>query len=399
MPIRRTRRIVRKPRRTGRKLKQSFSAYGMDRLAAAYKRGAFGGMRGTRRKGWIQSDKAMITRANNASVQGGDYSQFTEKRLVTGRKKKVTLARLTKEVHQKSEPTIYRFGGMNQGPGANGYFWCNKVISADAITDSLPLYMYDLTSCINIVNGVETFAQPLYRAKTTVADGSITWEYVSGQTNTGASSPNLQLEKATSTSTLPDYPHEKSRLLWTDVRLNLYGAKTKAIKWTIQVVKLLDDCLDPIPTNAPASPNYEYFKKNVFYQGLTKPYCYNPLALTSAGLVTRKYKVLKTYTTVVQPTSTTESDANPHCKILKWFMRWDRDINYSQRGAFLTSGNAFLDDADFAQEISQAAPYTKPSQKIFLMIRASDYTAQSQTNTNSTHGSFDMAIRQCHVPM
>lgn len=397
MPIRRTRRIVRKPRST-RRLKQSFSAYGMDRLAAAYKRGAFGGMRGTRRKGWIQSDKAMITRSTN-NATGGDYSQFTEKRIQTGRKKKTTFARLVKEVRQKAETSIFRFGGMNQGPGANGFFWCNKYISADATNDSLPLYMYDLTSVVNVVNGVNTPGQPLYRAKTTIADGSITWDYVQGQDPSGALTYQLQNEKIPSTSTVLDYPHDKSRLLWTDVRLNLYGAKTKAIKWTIQVVKLLDDCLDPIPTNVPTSPNYEFYKKNSFYQGLIKPYTYNPLALTSAGQVSRRLKVLKTYTTVIQPVSSTESDTNPHTKVLKWFMRWDRDMSYAQRGNVLTSGNAFIDDADYATQVNQAAPYTKSASKIFLMIRACDYSVQSQTNTNSTHGSFDMTIRACHVPM
>lgn len=398
MPIRRTRRVLRKPFRSGRKLKQSFSAYGMDRLAAASKRGATGRPFGaSRRRGWIAGDKAMIQ--SGSGVGGGDYSQFTEKRIQTGRKKKVTLARLVKEVRNKAEPTIFRYGGMNRGPAANGFFWCNKVLSD--VYEKMPLYMFDLTCVNNVVNGSITAGIPCYRPKI-AAGGNFTWDIVPGLKQDGASTNTLIDERVVSSSTLADYPHEKSRLLWNDVRLNLYGATTKAIKWTIQVVKLLDDCLDPQKWNADPSTvgadTYSYQKHNTFYQGLLKPEVYNPLALTSAGQL-RRYKVLKTYTTIIQPTSTTESDANPHTKILKWFMRWDRDISYSQRGGFLTSSADFGLDADFVQEINQASPYANPKTKIWLMIRCNDYNVATAAESSTIHGSFDMTIRSCHVPM
>lgn len=331
-------------------------------------------------------------------AEGGDYSQFTEKHLVTGRSQPKTLSRLYREVRQKVEPSIFRFGGMNQGPGANGYFWCNKQISGDATFDFLPIYMYDLTACNNVVNGVYTSAQPFYRAKCAVADGSIQWDYVNGLTDSGATGNTLLNEKLQSTSSLTTMPHEKSRLLYSDVRLNLYGARNKAIKWVIQVVKILDDALDPIPTNAPSSASapYQWQTKNSFYQGLLKPMTFNPLALTGAEQVSRRMKILKTYSTVIQPTSTTESDVNPHCKILKWFMRWERDLNYEQRGAILTTGATFLNEADFAGQTNQVSPYVKPENKIFLLIRASDYTVQDQQNDNLRHGSFDMTIRLKH---
>lgn len=403
MPIRRTRRVARKPRstrRTGRKLKQSFSAYGMDRIAGALNRGFTGRPFGSRRKGWIQGDREMLRRGYNAT--GGDYSQFTTETIKSGRKQGRSLMKLYKEVRQKVEPSIFRFGGMLQGPGANGFFWCNKKISGDASFDSLPIYMYDLTAVNNVVNNVYVPAKPFYRAKCAVADGSIVWDYVDGVTNLGTSgalSSDLIAEKVQSSSSLSTMPHEKSRLLYSDVRLNLYGAKNKAIKWVIQVVKLLDDALDPIPTNSPSSASqpYQWQTKNSFYQALLKPYIYNPLALTGAEQVGRRIKVLKTYSTVIQPTSTTESDANPHTKVLKWFMRWDRDLNYENRGAILSTGSTFLDDSDWQSQVNQVSTYVKPNQKIFLMIRCNDYSTQDQQDDNTRHGSFDMTVRLKHA--
>jgi len=392
MPIRRSPRVVRKPTRTGRKLKQSFSAYGMDRLAAAYNKGFMGGRRGGKRKGWIAQDKAMI---RSTTAEGGDYSQFTEKRIQTGYKKKVTLPSLVKEVRQKAETMLYRFGGMTGGGIGNGYFWCNKLVND--VNDSMPLYLFDLTSINNVVNGVTTTAQPLRRCKVSPS-GAVSWDSVNGLNATGAVSDRWVDEKAPSTSTTLDFPHEKSRLLWTDVRLNLYGAKAKATKFIIQVIKLNDDCLDPEKAARFQSPSYEFQKHNAFYQGLLKPNVYNPLALTSAGQIAKNYKVLKTYTTIIQPTSTTESDTNPHMKILKWFMRWDRDINYVERGNFISTLQDFGNEADFAQQINQVSPYTKSRSKLWLMIRSTDYSGTQALNDNAKHASFDMTIRACHVP-
>lgn len=394
MPIRRTRRTLRKPvRRSGRKLKQSFSTYGLDRLATAAKRGAFGRPFGGRRKGWIAQDKAMI---GNYSGTGGDYSQFTEARMKSGIKKRTTLPSLVKEVRQKAETTLFRYGGFGLGPGANGFFWCNKQQDLNNPYDFMPLYMYDLTAVNNMVNNVQTLAQPFYRAKSAAGNGSFYWDAVSGLHANGTPFSYLVNEKSTSASTSATLPHLKSRLLWTDVRLNLYGAKTKAIKWTIQVVKLNEDFLDPLDAAKYSSPSYGYQKMNACWQSLLKPSMYNPLALTGPGQ-TRGIKVLKTFTTIIQPTSTTESDANPHTKILKWFMRWDRDINYQQTAQFLP-GPSLTGDEDYVEDINQASPYTKNKSKIWLMIRCTDYSQSQSENTNTIHGSFDMTIRANHVP-
>lgn len=339
--------------------------------------------------------KIPAVRSSAASeLAGGDYSQFTQTSIRTGRKRKPNFKGLVKEVRQAKETTIYRYGGLRMGPSDYGYFWCNK--SVDSGFDNMPLYMFDLTSVNNVVGGSTAWGTPFYRANMNISSPyNISWLQVTGTNQSGAPTTSWSDEKASSTSTLAVHPHEKSKLLWTDVRLNLFGAKAKPTKWVIQVVKLLDPALDPTLQSKWGTSGNEYQRHNAFYQGILKPYTFNPLALQAAGCM-RGIKVLKTYTTIIQPTSTSESDADPHTRVLKWFMRWDRDLSYVERGNFLNYTD--FNDVDYSQEVNQVSTTTTPRSKIWLMIRCTDYTVAQLSNDNTKHASFDMTIRACHVP-
>jgi len=339
-----------------------------------------------------------VVKAVLGSGSGGDYSQFTAAKMNTGRKKKTTLAALTREVHNKSETVIYRFNGMNNF-NDNGYYWCGKNLLAAASRTDLPLYMVDLTSVNNTgIGGIQIYGQPTYRCSVSTT-GVIGWSICNSTTNDGTTTVSTWVpEKIPSFSTSVNNPHEKSKLLWTDVRLNLWGAKNKAVKYTVQVVKLLDDALDPqLSDDTLSGPPYA--RKNAFYQGLIKPYVYNPLAQTSQSLIQKGLKVLKTYETIIQPTSSTESDIDPHVKVLKWFMRWDREFNYKETAVKLTTATDLCEQADYANQQVECLCYTKPKAKLWLMIRASAYQSQSDaTVDNTVSPSFDMCVRTCHVP-
>jgi len=338
-----------------------------------------------------------VVKAVLGSGSGGDYSQFTTAKMNTGRKSRVTLRSLTKELHSKNETTTIRYGGMNNF-NDNGYYWCGKnLLVAGARTD-LPVYMFDLTSCMNTgTAGISVNANPLFRANVAAATGVIGWSQGNSlQTDGVSTTTNWFHEKAPSTATSVITPHEKSRLLWTDVRMNLWGAKNKAIKYTVQVVKLLDDVLDPnYVTDTTAGAGFA--KHNSFWQGMTKPYTYNPLALTSIGQL-KGIKVLKTYETIIQPTSSTESDIDPHVKVLKWFMRWDREINYKETASRIGTASDLTEQADYAAQVTTCLGVTKPRAKLWVLIRASAY--QSQTDAavdNTVSPSFDMIVRANHV--
>lgn len=347
-----------------------------------------------------QGRKIPATRlAVKSPVSGGDYSQFTFAKMKTGYKRKTTLRSLTRELHGKNETSIFRFGAMNPF-NDNGFFFCGKNRLTVANRTDLPLYMFDLTSLNNTGSGgAAVTAVPFQRAYIDSAAGFIGWSDVAGENPDGSTVTNTWInEKLASTATGIYKPHEKSRLLWTDLRLNLWGAKNKAVKYTIQLVKLNDQALDPRRASALDAGTDDYKKHSAFYQGLIKPYTFNPLSLTSVSKISRYMKVLKTYTTVIQPTSSSENDSDPHVKSLKWFMRWDRDLSYIGTALYLTSATELNEDGDYAYQNSENSAYVLPRQKIFLMIRATAYQEQVDAGVDNTVSpSFDMTVRACHV--
>lgn len=338
--------------------------------------------------------KIPAIRSRKGGGGGGDYQQFTVDGLKTGRKKRTTLSALTKEVRQQNETVIYRFQGMKSFDDWGNY-WMAKFNSGD-INTYLPLYCYDLTSVINSMSTGTVASKPFMRAYVQNNNGRVFWNNVFGQDQTGAGSLFLQTEKAPSSAGTLNNPHGKSRLLWNQVNLTLWGAKQKAVKYIVQVVKL-DERLDPwkIDNHVDNDPDDNYTQ--AFYQSLIKPMTYNPIAYINPQS-RRGMKVLKSYTTIIQPTSTTENDADPHSRILKWFMRWDRDLNYFTDAQRLQAATPLLEDSDFAQSIQTNDVYTTSKSKIFLLIRATNYKT-SISEESTTSGSFDLMVRSCHVPL
>lgn len=342
--------------------------------------------------------KIPATRARTAPAETGGYSQVQSTTMKSGRKPRMTLGRLVKEVHNKNESTTLRYSGMNDF-NDNGYYWCGKnTLTASGRTD-LPMYMVDLTSVNNTtIGGTLIYGNPMYRAAVTTATGAIQWTGGAAQhPTTGVATPNWFYEKQPAPTTAISNPHEKSRLLWTDVRLNLWGAKNKSIKYTVQVIKLLDDCIDPLFPATSTDPA-SLAKHTAFWQGMIKPYTFNPLALTSASVVSRRIKVLKTYETVIQATSSTENDVDPHVRVLKWFMRWDRDFNYAETAAILDTGTELINEADYALQNTEYTNFTRPKAKIWLLIRAAAYAGQTDSTVDNTVSpSFDACFRAHHI--
>lgn len=332
-----------------------------------------------------------LTKAILGSGSGGDYTQFSTASLKSGRKKRVNLPSLVKEVRARNETTIFRFQGIKEFDNWGNY-WMSKFNTVD--NNYMPMYCYDLTSINNSGRTGPVQAQPFGRFYVEGTTGVVKFNQVFGQTPAGVGDLGLQVEKSASTSSTLEFPHNKSRLLWNQVSMNLWGAKQKAVKYTVQIVKL-DSTLDPWEMGSLISGTNDYQKCQAFYQSLIKPLTYNPIATTSTNL--QKYmKVLKTYTTVIQPTSSTENDADPHAKILKWFMRWDRDFNYEHSAKTIT-GTELFNEPDFAQQRQENTAYTSSSQKIFLLVRATCYSLTT-TEESTVSGSFDICVRSCHVP-
>lgn len=344
-----------------------------------------------------RSATRVITRRKKQLPPDGDYNQISVARLQTGRKKRVTLGWLNKQMQAKNELTVYRWNGLKSFDD-NGYYFIGKHFNALGNIINCPLYLYDLTGIINTTSSGVQNAICLKRMTLTTPTGLVGWTDQLHLLSDGSStSAGIALESASTASSVVNYPHQTSILKWHDVKMNLWGAKARAVKYVIQVIKIDDEILDPWTVKAAAAGGTaDDNKYQAFWQSMVKPYAYNPIAYVDPKMK-QKYKVLKTYSCIIQPTSTTESDADPHVKTLNWFMRWDRIIDYSQDSARFTGVNDVVNEADFLnEEAKYGATTTDTKSKLFLLIRAQS-TFQSETVDNTNMPSFDLMVRAAHV--
>lgn len=302
------------------------------------------------------------------------------------------------------EKLIFRWNGVKSFDD-HGYYWLrNNTING---VRYMPLYFYDLTSCVNSTQqgvGVPTIlhSEPLTRCYVNSA-GSVYFEHdVCYKADGSTTTSELQIERGSygggvdGTGLNHILPHNKDILKWVSIKMNCWGAKARSTKFTVSIVRFKDEVLQPTPFLAPNE------KRTGLFQSILKPISFNPVSTTGSDM--RKFlKVLRTETFIIQPTSTTESDQDPHVRTLKWFCRFNRLIDYVQRENSLNTKEDVADQADYAINIgNQNAAYANATKRLYLMISATNYGKDGEDDTSPTNvetPSFDLSVRTCHTTM
>lgn len=215
------------------------------------------------------------------------------------------------------------------------------------------------------------------------------WSYLAGLQHNAGSSPYLQTIRGTSTAYASRRYHEYSH-----VKMNVWGARQKATRWTIDVVKPLSDEVNPFHWNV-ATPMGTVGMQA--WEEFVKQYTYNPIAKID-HYIKRQFKVVKSMSFIISPTLTTEADMDPHVKTIDWFMRVNKLTHFDKVTA-AASGYTVTDDAQLknaiANEVNVSHPagvYPRDKECLLLLIRCSDFSAP-QAFTNNLHGSYDIDFR------
>jgi len=129
-----------------------------------------------------------------------------------------------------------------------------------------------------------------------------------------------------------------------------------------------------------------------------KQYTFNPISKLD-HYIKSNFRIIKSMTVMISPTTTTESDADPHVKTVDWFMRINKMVNFDKqtRNAF---GLYTLEDAaelknsnNFTtRTLKDSGEMPRDKQALILMIRATDYS-EPQNFTNTLHASYDIDWR------
>lgn len=332
---------------------------------------------------------------------GGDYQQRSVVNLSSGRKPKLTISRLNKDIKNTTEIVTLKWHGVKAFDD-NGYYWINTgpVVDTGVTTHyQMPCYIFDLTQLPQST----VIPQPFKRANIVntagavdpdSSPGHVIWSDITGLSITGgsASTANFLVEKKPRSGSTDSQACEKSQLLWTQIKMNLWGAKNKAIKYKVELIKILDTQGDPWEYS-------DYGQHTAMWQPQLKDLVFNPICKSGQAATSKFIKVLKSYTKVIQPTSSTENDADPHVVTLKMFNRWNRYLSYVKNNtSYLNTPNNQLYDVDYVQTAgTHLSSETHSKDKIFLLIRAEVYSTQ-QVPDNTLSPSFDLVVRTCHAP-
>ena len=181
---------------------------------------------------------------------------------------------------------------------------------------------------------------------------------------------------------------------YTHLKLNMWGAKAKAVRYQIDIVQPLSDEVNPfhwasgVPMGTAAAQVWEE---------MIKQYTFNPISRID-HYIKRQFKVVKSISFIISPTMTTESDVDPHVKTIDWFMRVNK-LTHFDKVTSANTGALINDDTQLknatANELNAAHPagvYPRDKECLLLLIRCSDFSAP-QAFTNTLHGSYDIDFR------
>lgn len=326
----------------------------------------------------------------------GGYNQFEARAYKTGAKKAPVKVQRSL-VDAVTVAQRLRFQGVSDLKDGFGFYKLGHAY-ADATYDDYPVYALNLCS---VSQGATATGQPLFRLRSNKTTNQLSWGVQSGQNGAGAAGSTWVHEDVAAASTTSRDLGRKSLLAWSNVKLCFAGKKQAPSRIRVQMVKFYKDEVCPefttVAADTPANLAAASADGQELWQSFLKPLITNPC---SSQVRNKRpgMKVLKTWEILIDPTSTTESDVNPHQKFMKVFNRHDNILDFTAPVAKLT--NADLDDpGKFAAAGTGYRCYPQNLRSgIYLIISSmqQNYVASGGSMDNTLTASFDLNVVTCH---
>lgn len=307
-----------------------------------------------------------------------------------GRNLKRNTAGAWKLLRSAMQHTTYRLQRTTPMGGTTGavYLQCRRALAAGANDPMImPVHCFDVTSAINVNNGVIQNPSTHYQLRFTneTDSASLTWETL-GQfaiegTETGGS------------ASFDTYPNGRDLLSWVHFKALFYAPTTRPTKITVSLVQFKDE--DTVP-GAPSTT-----RGTAFWQAMTKRLVYNPVEVGNDSLCRKYLRVLRSTTMYMNPKESTNPE-NTLTKELNLFWKANRICNYAPFQDDLTKmANIPSDptgaDTDFQKPIADCEPTVHWRSRVFLMVQAQSTWVRSDAPTFSIHPSMDFVLRTKHT--
>lgn len=356
---------------------------------------AYKTVRGARKQ--RSSSKPSSSKRLALSGDGG-YNQWTQ------RYAQATFGRLTPRKIDKMSLDKVIFAFQKIGPfNDNGQQYISNYNDGATVTYK-PLILFELNSINNYINGTQVPSCPAYQMTVNNTTGVVGFATLAGQTPAGAVSNTWQIEKSSHTvGSSQSYPLDNAIHQWSSLDLECWGQVQKPTKYSIMLCQFSEDVLPP---DLISGSQYVYGdltgngNASEFWQSLVKHYSYSPLAKMDDGYNKKKYKILRSYTFNIDPTATYESDPDPHVKTMKLFFRFNRNCNFQWK--FSNSNpqsSTQMNLPNWQQEDGENQCRVHPNARLFVMVRASDFTLKTSPEllSNATTPSISYRLRSAYL--
>lgn len=379
MAIRRRMRSVRPRRRVvrrsgGRRLKGIASALRGSARARAYAppRTRIAGRKRTRGpKGWTETifGKRRRTVKDSAGYIQWDQSKYTKS---LG---KLTLSKIVRANTQICDYIWKRVGRLD---GA-GQMYAGNWVDTTSTPDQAfrPIYLVDLT-----MKQGGSFGPVSQLSRKLGVTPEVVFNPVNGQAPSGTLTVDYQ--SAYNPTSANSSPSDVAILKWSEIRADIWGAQNHPVEWTFTLCQLNEKVL-------PADENAVLFDREGidWWDSLSSKLCFSPSdRKINNGPYKNHIKVMDRRSFILNPTSTTENDADGHVRSVRFFYKLNRKCNFSWSN---NAPAALVADVDPAQN-SNFDPFTsgdshftvEPKARVFMMITCKNWRAPPTTYAGMT---------------
>lgn len=259
-----------------------------------------------------------------------------------------------------------------------------------------PIFLVDLTS--GITQGAT--ASPVVQLVRNLGTGATTnyvFEPVSGYTSTGGLSAQWQRAFQTSPAGVTPQLTNKSILKWTELRFDLWGSREHPVEWELTLCQLDEEVqLDPASGGITLSN-----RQGVdFWDQVSSKLCFSPSERKVAnGIDKNMVKVLDRKSFILNPTSNTEVDADPHVRSVRLFYRMNRKVSFVWRNYVNATQIAGVDPAQNPgwdpNVASDQFDTAEPKARVYMMVTCKNWreppTSYAELDTGNT-ATFNMSV-------
>ena len=336
-----------------------------------------------------------------------------------GKKPKTTLKSVAKVARAGVTSSTFRWQRLSNYINTQGELTLDRKTTGTIpninSTENMPIYIFDVSGIPhNGANlGFTTYSDQLcfQLVKNYQNSGLLplyTWTAVRGDSRNGGNSTGFELETGSDQA-----QHQSSLWKWVEIQLDLIGPTSIPCKWDISLVQFKDEfCLNQTnPTGLPqrnSSDTVSFTKYDMFWEKLSYPLISHPMAKQHGYQGFNPMKTLYKQSLITQPKINTDLYTSGEEKIIKIF-KWMNKLNkydWMQDRAVKapddvvggqTNPEGWANSAFAAPFVgNDYYPKVHPRKRIWLMVRAQNYTATANGTTAPFCPSFDVVIRVGH---